>query len=648
MFPNLQSLCLELCRAEAGREDGTSDAIPNASERCFPCAAVDVHYDDYARALSRVRPGPDSLSEEQQADECPICYLPLTEPTDVDMRTGVEKQAETGPGNGRYGQEKYARQVERLACGHVFHTNCLCNWLRQKQTTCPYCRQLIDDDDRTGLANARPEFFYGESPPVTVRVSGPDEIEMWNRGLQRLRDSYDDFHILRDWDDFFEAAVQRAARPSLYAIVYAVMHDPDMFSPANAVRWSQVIRTGLRSDAPPSATAQGREWYEVFASMRAGGLWYGVFGAVGVEEMSAAVRTFAEFVRHMDDASAVRAYSLMRTLRQIGVSRQNAPETPPPQVAWRTQWREPEYRGMSEDDVLSMLSTLFGTLRQGSSTFLVLWATDDAALELRQLSEATRDDVIAMAARALGLGDNRSNALAVRCLTLLAFFVRTGPTSSHARTRAFLALVDRVDERFDIPRVVGGALTDLAPLQPVATLRFFHEQMSDGREQVVVPASHLQGWPTDDDTLEALLATARFRDVARDDGDRATMTRAVLRIGTPPHRALEREFVKASYWGAADVLSALWSRVPDNERDRFLRAFLDAWKSVYITRFATSFPQDLFAAVVQAVRPENIRQEFIDNLRLHGFSAADLRVLAEAWQASARRLGWGERDFATD
>ena len=608
------------------------------------CLPVGEHYQNYGSAVND--PDRTRLGEDRTPDECAICTNELTKDADTKFLTETEDDDEKVRGEGEYEKGGYPKQVERLACDHFFHTNCLGNWMRNDGTTCPICRRPICGEDLKTLSAARPGLIpvpnddcvdevlvdvdmlalFADIPAERMVSATADnslpmtDVQMWEEGLQRYTQSldYSAFNPRAEaLRSLFRSAITLRARPSLYGVVDAMVRgDPGVLP-----------------------------WREVLEEMGEDGWWYRVFGAVSSEEMTAGVVRLMEHVVSLDDGP--HPYSTtMHILRKIGVRRRNEPVFLRVLGRDSYMWQSPESRGMSEADVLHALELLSAGEAPPVFDFLQNWVMTPSS-ELRQLTNRARDRaVLQMAGSA---GDDGGSVL--RRAGVIMFLRVTGQVSPHAETDAFVTLADKVDATYDratygVATVVGSLLPIFPNLEPGATSRFFARRIRDDEGEVVVPASRVPGWPTSgDEPMGELLDLAVQTDVRRG-GTRvlATMTASVLRIGTPPYKALERGFVKASYFVTGEaVISALWSKIPDHQKGYAVRAFLDAWRITFIDGGVGSFPSDRFAVVVNAVGAHNIPQELITNLR--GWTYADVRVLGDAWKKNFKREEWGERNF---
>lgn len=106
------------------------------------CLPIGVTFVDFYAASGREKEDPFPAAAAEGARECAICLGSLVAPPDWDPLPGYEN-------------EEDKLQVDRLSCGHFFHTNCICPWVAQNQQ-CPSCRTPIAAIDLESLRKQRP------------------------------------------------------------------------------------------------------------------------------------------------------------------------------------------------------------------------------------------------------------------------------------------------------------------------------------------------------------------------------------------------------------------------------------------------------------------------------------------------------------
>ena len=72
-----------------------------------------------------------------EGDSCPIC---LNDPADGEDQRGLMPEDPDAI------QDSRGYDIRRLDCGHMFHLNCIGEWL-QNNNVCPVCRAHINNDE---------------------------------------------------------------------------------------------------------------------------------------------------------------------------------------------------------------------------------------------------------------------------------------------------------------------------------------------------------------------------------------------------------------------------------------------------------------------------------------------------------------------
>jgi hypothetical protein len=164
-----------------------------------------VKEEDLRGRDDRVRRRLRDIPKEPDALECQICFAGLDEKTD---NTGSFGREEIEVLQELTAERRQTDPNAPQACGHVFHRNCLANWIQEGRNTCPSCRERIPD---SVIANLVPGGVPAPPPvipddddefddPVGVDDYNGDDIVLQDTSIQdsrlilaRLEEIFDNF-----------------------------------------------------------------------------------------------------------------------------------------------------------------------------------------------------------------------------------------------------------------------------------------------------------------------------------------------------------------------------------------------------------------------------------------------------------------------
>jgi hypothetical protein len=125
------------------------------------CLPIGVTFVDFHAASGREQGDPFPAAAAEGAHVCGICLGFLSDPSEYEDE--------------KYKTTKYELQVDRLSCGHFFHTNCIYPWVARNQP-CPSCRTPIAAIDLESLREQRPTTLeHGATEGFDSEITKPEK-----------------------------------------------------------------------------------------------------------------------------------------------------------------------------------------------------------------------------------------------------------------------------------------------------------------------------------------------------------------------------------------------------------------------------------------------------------------------------------------